>query len=385
MILSYKYRVYPNREQEAALCEMLSDFCELYNAALEQRILAYQRNGVALRYINQASELKETRRAHEGLLRWSYSAEQQVLRKLEKTFSDFFGRIRRGAKPGFPRFKGRNRYGAAEYRVGDGLHLKGERLRIRGIPGEMRMVMHRPLPSVTKSAVISRHAGRWHVVLYVEVADVDRGAHSKFSKTVGVDLGITNLVAFSTGERAGHLKINKTEEAERRRRQRALGRCRMGSGRHAKRKAIYAKFRARGGNRRRDFLHKLSLDIVRRFGRVAIEALDVQAIGRTHFAKGAYDAAWAILIAMMRYKAAKAGGEVVEVDPRGTSRTCPGCGAVASKKIWERTHRCSCGCVLDRDVAAAMVIHYRAFGFWPGAGHEALSGPSRAKLVSEAA
>ena len=56
----------------------------------------------------------------------------------------------------------------------------------------------------------------------------------------------------------------------------------------------------------------------------------------------------------------------VKVDPRGTSQTCPVCQAVAKKTLAERMHRCCCGCVLDRDVAAAMVVHQRAFGFLHG-------------------
>ncbi|HEY7085423.1 MAG TPA: zinc ribbon domain-containing protein [Hyphomicrobiaceae bacterium] len=56
-------------------------------------------------------------------------------------------------------------------------------------------------------------------------------------------------------------------------------------------------------------------------------------------------------------------------DPkRGTSQTCPECGIVAARTLAEREHRCDCGCVLDRGVAAAMIVHVRAFGFWPGAG-----------------
>jgi putative transposase len=76
---------------------------------------------------------------------------------------------------------------------------------------------------------------------------------------------------------------------------------------------------------------------------------------------------------MLDYKAASAGVEFVRVDPRGTSQQCPQCGQVAAKALDERRHRCDCGADIDRDVAAAMVVHFRAFGFWPGAGLESLS------------
>jgi putative transposase len=76
-----------------------------------------------------------------------------------------------------------------------------------------------------------------------------------------------------------------------------------------------------------------------------------------------YDAAWAQLISMLDYKAAKAGGLLVKVDPRGTSEECSGCGSAAHKMTAKRMHKCSdCGLVLDRDHNAAQVILSRAFG-----------------------
>src|SRR5215470_2781962 len=91
-----------------------------------------------------------------------------------------------------------------------------------------------------------------------------------------------------------------------------------------------------------------------------------QGPGRRQAGKHVHDAAWAQLTAMLDDKAASAGVELVKVDPRGTSQTCPECGIIAAKTLAEREHRCECGCVLDRDVAAAKVVHFRAFGFWPG-------------------
>src|SRR5215470_16937324 len=119
---------------------------------------------------------------------------------------------------------------------------------------------------------------------------------------------------------------------------------------------------------RRDHLHKVARNLVTRFGRIGIEDLNIKGLAGGMLAKHVHDAAWAQLTAMLDYKAASAGVELVKVDPRGTSQTCPECGIVAAKTLAEREHRCECGCVLDRDVAAAKVVHFRAFGFWPGAG-----------------
>src|SRR3712207_5845774 len=105
MRLSYKYRLYPNRVQTEALTAMLAAFCDLYNAALQQRLEAYRRQGKTLRYLDQANELKAVRAVDERLAGYSYSAEQQVLRRLDKAFVAFFRRLKAGGKAGLPRFR----------------------------------------------------------------------------------------------------------------------------------------------------------------------------------------------------------------------------------------------------------------------------------------
>ena len=144
MILSYRYRLYPTRAQCAALGEMLGGLCDLYNAALQQRIEAYQRRGLTLRYGQQAAKLKAVREADERLVSCSFSAEQQVLRRLDKAFAAFFRRIKtRDGKAGFPRFRAKSRFDSADFRVGDGLTIrKSKRLGIVGIPGEIKVKWH---------------------------------------------------------------------------------------------------------------------------------------------------------------------------------------------------------------------------------------------------
>jgi putative transposase len=366
-LLSYKYRIEPNRTQAAALGEMLTDFCQLYNAALEQRIDAWRRRHVSVTYKMQADELKAVRCAAPELARWSFSAEQQVLRRLDKTFKAFFARGR-----GFPRFRARARYHATEFRVGDGLTLrKSGKLGFVGVPGEVKVRWHRALPSKPKSAILTRQCGKWYVIFHVEVEAQERSGPD----SVGIDFGLTSLVALSTGETVPRPNWTKRAARELRRRQRAVARCKRGSNVRRRRVAALAKFHARVAAKRRDFCHQLTRDLVNRFGRIAIEDLNIKSLARGMHAKHVHDAAWAQIAAMLRYKAANAGGECVEVDPRGTSQTCPECGTVRAKTLAEREHRCDCGCRLDRDVAAAMVVHHRAFGFWPGTGREPLSVP----------
>src|SRR5215213_7793105 len=119
MLFSFKYRLHPSRAQDKSLAGMLEAFCNLYNAGLQQRIEAYRRRGISLRYLDQANELKSVRAADEQLAGYSYSAEQQVLRRLDKAFKAFFRRLKeRKGKAGFPRFQSKSRFDSAEFRVG---------------------------------------------------------------------------------------------------------------------------------------------------------------------------------------------------------------------------------------------------------------------------
>ncbi len=368
MLLSFKFRIEPNRAQAAALSEMLKDFCRLYNAGLEQRIDAYRRRGLSLSYKDQALELRAVRIAEPDLARWSFSAEQQVLRRLDKTFKAFF---RRGK--GFPRFRPSARFHAAEFRVGDGLTLrKSGRIGIVGVPGEIRVRWHRALPNEPKSAILTRQCGKWYLVFHAEV--VPAAANDNVA-SVGIDFGLSSLVALSNGETVARPNWTKRAARELRRRQRAIARCRRGSNVRRKRVAAAAKFQAHVAAKRRDFCHKLTRDLVNRFGRIAIEDLNILGLARSMHAKHVHDAAWGLIASMLDYKAERAGSLSVKVDPRGTSQTCPECGIIAPKTLATRAHRCECGCSLDRDVAAAQVVHQRAFGFWPGTGRGQLSEP----------
>jgi len=369
VILSYKYRIEPNKTQASALGDMLGDLCQLYNAALEHRIRAYEK-GVRIKCNEQITALPQIRRELPHIGRWSATAEQQVMRKLDKAFQAFFGRIRRGAKPGFPRFRARARYHAADFRVGDGLTIRGTgKIGIVGIPGEIKVRWHREIPTRPESAILTRQNGKWYVVFHVEVEPVERASPD----SIGIDLGLNALVALSNGEMIERPRWTNRAAKGLRKRQRALARCKRRSKTRAKRKAALAKYSGRVANKRRDHLHKLSRNLVDRFGRIAMEDLNIKGLAGGMLAKHVHDASWAMLAAMLAYKASSAGCELVKVDPRGTSQECPECGQIAAKTLAERRHRCDCGADLDRDVAAAMVVHHRAFGFRPGAGRGTLS------------
>lgn len=348
---------------------MLGSFCDLYNAALQQRIEAYRRQGKTLRYVDQANELKAVRAVDEGLASYSFSAEQQVLRRLDKAFKAFFARVKRG-KAGFPRFRAKSMFDSAEFRVGDGMTIrKTKRLGVVGIPGEIKVKWHRDLPANAKvgAAVLSRSCGKWFVCFQITLLDGE--VRQKDGVSVGVDVGLSSLIATSDGETVETPQWTKRAAKRQRRLQRALARCKRNSKRRTKARRNLTRHSATTANRRRDFMHKLARSMVDRYAFIAIEDLSVARLARSMLSKSVHNAAWGQLRLFLTYKAANAGTMLVAVDPRGTSQTCPECGSVVAKTLADRTHRCECGCVMDRDVAAAKVILHRAVtGLGPGHG-----------------
>ncbi|MCM8738774.1 transposase [Azospirillum sp. A1-3] len=242
-----------------------------------------------------------------------------------------------------------------------------------GVPGEIKVKWHRDLPAFAEvgAAVLSRSGGNWFVCF--QIALPDQEAPPRDGAAVGIDVGLTALIATSDGETVATPPWTKHAAKKQHRLQRALARCKQGSRRRLKAKQRLARHNAHTANQRRDFLHKLSRSLVERYAVIALEDLDVARLARSMLAKAVHNATWDHLRAFLEYKAASAGVRVEVVDPHGTSQTCPQCGVGVAKTLNDRSHTCPCGCVMDRDVAAATVILQRAQAMGPGHGLRSLS------------
>ena len=382
---TYRFRLYPNAAQESTLNGMLGAFCDLYNAALEERIDFYRKTGKTLTYNLQALSLKAVREVDDRLLGFSFTAEQQVLRRLDKAFCAFFDRIKRGDKPGFPRFQAKRRYDSADMRVGDGLTIKQDRLRIVGIDGFVRVRWHRRIPDGAKlgHAVVSRNGGKWHICFAVELPDA--GIERADFTPVGIDVGVSSLAALSSGETIANPKWTREADAKLRRLNRSLSRKKRYSNGWKSAKSALRNHHSHTAAQRNDFLHKLSDRLVREYSHIAIEALNIKGLSRGMLAKEVLSAGWGTFFSMLHYKAESAGSVIEAVNPRGTSQSCPACRGVVEKTLSVRWHSCPhCGFEADRDVAAAQVILLRASFMGPGIGLDAKSTPVAARLASEA-
>ena len=359
---TYKFRIYPTARQERLLLVQLQFTCELYNAALEQRITAHRLTGKAPSHLAQSKELTQLRAERSDWLPegMSRSAQQYALRRLDLAFQAFFRRVRHGQRPGFPRFRGAHRWDTLSAQYDKGTRLRDDISRVywAGV-GNVRVKLHRsiPLGAERKKIELRRQGRHWYCCISVEMV-MPRPLPAT-GRSVGVDLGITTFAALSTGELIEGPRAQRNAERRVAELSRRLARKLRGSSRRRSQAAALAAARLRESRIRRDHQFKLAKRLTDEFDLICIEDLNVKGLADGYLAKDCRDAAWGQFARILADKAEEAGRTLVRVNPRNTSQVCSGCGALPAvpKTLSVRTHECGvCGLVLDRDVNAAANI-----------------------------
>jgi putative transposase len=357
--MAYRCRAYPDPGQQVVLSRTFGCVRVVWNRTLAARHERYATEGKGTSYA-------ETDRALTAMKRqpgWAFLNEvssvplQQALRHQHQAFRAFFaGRAR------YPRFKSYRGRQSATY-TRSAFALRGGVLRLAKMSEPISFVWTWPCAEVASldptSVTVTRDpARRWFVTFHVDAPDpVPLPAAGQ---SVGIDLGLTDLAVLSTGEKVGHPRDWERHERNLKRWQRRLARCQRGSRNRAKRRVKVARAHARVADARRDFLHKLSTQIICGNDVIAVEDLAVRNMVRNRsLARAISCTGWAELRAMLEYKAQRAGRTMVAVDRwHPSSKTCSACGhLLAALTLGTRAWQCpSCGTRHDRDINAAKNI-----------------------------
>lgn len=356
---TFKYRIYPTGKQTTAIDETLETHRRIYNNALNQRKTGYEQFKESITYADQSVSYKQARETNEYYQKTNFSSVQRTLRRLDKAFKGFFRRVKAGDKPGYPRFKGKNRWKSVEFTYGDGSKIRDNRkLYIQNI-GEIKVKFHRPMKGIIKTVTIRRQVGKYYACFSCET---EPELLEPTGAVVGIDMGISNFVTTSDGEFFEPPKYLRQSERKLRRQQRKVARRKKGSNRRRKAVKAFQRTHEHIANQRKDAAHKIARTLVNDYDIIAVENLNTNGLLKNHhLAKSIADAAWNTFIMILAYKAAEAGRKLIKVDPRYTSQVCSQCGEIVKKDLSVRTHRCPrCGLVLDRDVNAALNILTKA-------------------------
>lgn len=377
------YQLYPSQQQGTLLLALLRSHQQLYNAALEERISAWQKQTLSISYADQCKSLTVIRQAMPEWAIPNCSSQQMTLRRL------FFQRARQGKTPGFPRFKSLARFPGFGFKShGDGWSFvpgkdwKHGRLRVGGVGHIKCRGQARQGGRICASDLLYRN-GQWWLSLTVEPEVIvrERTHHA----AIGIDWGVEHLLTIADHEGGSSHEENprwhRQQADEIARLQQAVSRKKRGSNRRKRAIQKLARARSRQARQRLEHHHQLSARLARENALVVMEELTIKNMTRS--AKGTaeepgknvrqkaglnreiLDTAPAQLIQLIRYKVTETGGEFVDAPTRKLkpSQTCPACGRTARKVLDDRIHGCPCGHSEPRDLASArVVLNWALFG-----------------------
>lgn len=356
---AYKVRAYPDTEQAALLRRTFGCVRLVWNKTLADRQQRYTTEQKATSYKQTDAALSEWKKTEDLAFLSEVSSVplQQTLRHQHAAFSAFFKGIAR-----YPRFKNRHGRQSAHF-TRSAFRIKNGELWLAKTITPLRVAWSWPdidLSTLDPTMVIvSREPdGRWFVTFAVETDDP--APLPSTGESAGVDLGIKDFAVLSTGEKIANPRHMARHERGLRRQQRRLARMKKGSQNRTRQRVKVARKHARVRDARRDFLHKTSTELVRRFDTIAVEDLAPKNMVRNRsLAKSISECGWGEFRSMLEYKAERAGRRLTVINRwYPSSKTCSACGhLLATLSLGTRHWTCpDCGTRHDRDINAAKNI-----------------------------
>src|SRR5215472_8894678 len=300
---TYKYKLLPTPEQERTLATVVWRCRELYNTGLQERKAAWEQCRVTVSFAMQSAQLpaiKEVRTEYRDI---NAQVSQDVLHRLDKAFAAFFRRLQAGARPGYPRFQGRDRYTSFTYpQVGEhgghgGAVVDGGMLSLSKI-GRIRLRLHRPLAGTPKTVTISREADGWYAC--ISCAEVPTVPLPATRQETGIDVGLKVFLITADGEVVENPRHYRKAERQLARAQRRVSRRKKGSKRRRKAMQLLKRHHQTVQRQRSDFHHKTALALLQQYDTIYLEDVRVANMVRNRYlAKRISDAGWAAIRAIL--------------------------------------------------------------------------------------
>lgn len=358
MKLRYRYRAYPNKTQKALLEQYFGCARVVYNDALALSIKHYKETGKTLSaYDLRKIVLTDAKKTEER--KWLADAPYTCLNasalNLGKAYANFFRRLKKGEKPGFPKFKKKTNRQSISFQKIEA-KINGSRIKFIKL-GDVKINLDRPLPSEYKTITIIKESDNKYYISFV-VEDF-RIIEDDNTNVIGLDLGLTDLIITSDGDKFDNPRNLRKAERKIKRLQKSHSRKQKGSDNKEKARVKLAKAHKRVRNLRNENLHQITKQLINENQVIAVEDLNVSNMLKNHkLAKAIQDASWSELVRQLEYKCELYGRQLVKVDRFfPSSQLCSDCGLNSGKKdLSIRYWTCECGSMHDRDINAAKNI-----------------------------
>jgi putative transposase len=344
-MITFKYRLYPNKKQQKKLWQHANKLNWLYNYFLNQRIENFK-NSIKIGKKEQQTELIALKSKDETLNEMHSQVLQQVTLRLDRSYQAFFRRIKNKETAGFPKFRSCQKFFNICYPQ-SGFKIKNNQL-ITKVYGAICFNKHRPLKGQIKQIIITNKNNKFYLNIITDYIE-----NTTASGSIGIDIGLKNLVVATNGEKIKNRTDSKYFDKQIAKIQSRADKLNKKSRKYQFLKRVKNRLYDAKVRKINDYQHKVSKRLSSTYDTIYAENLSVKSMSEgkwTNLNRSIRNAKLAQFISFLAYKV----NNLILVNPSNTSKTCNSCGKIhVNLKLSDRIINCSCGVTYDRDENAA--------------------------------